>query len=739
MATNGNEILNSSDANEDQSFNWKLFLTIGWLTRWWIVLYIILAFVASYLIGRYTSPLYESQADVQFKDKSKDNSIDLGILVSNTNVDRLNEEMTILNSKGYKIKALKSLPLQVSYFIRERVKEGEVYNASPFDVKVQVLDSSIVGKKIDLHVIDPSHYVIKYEIGGEHIEYNFDFEKPFSTPEFNITAHLKKEREKSFYENYYFVINDINREAERIEGKVEIDVDNLYGGKIVINYRDNNPVKTKDVVNTIAGEIVNMSLTRKAGSAEMIINFIEDQIDSLEKELYDQENLLKTFKKENLIISPELAESNIVQKLNEIDQAKFQVTLEQKSLKWLKDFTNNKNSDLDALANYFGDLEYSDFTPYLNSLVDLNKEKETLILSVPSSDPRLTSINKQISKVTENFKQAIVNAEKKLEVRDNYLTEEKNKYEGEFLKLPEQQSEFARLTRLNDLKEKYYLLLLEKQSEYEITLAGMSSDYIILDSGERGSLVAPVKAKIWGLAILICIGISFAHIYLRFLLHSTIIGVPDVEKSTNVPLLGALPMYNKSKMDTPQIVVTASPKSHIAESFRAIRSNMQYFLKSDDKGKLIVITSTVSGEGKTFTALNLANVISSAGKKVILVDFDLRKPKVHKAFKLKNQQGVSTILINKDNFQDCIQPLEEAGCDILIAGPVPPNPAELLVSPACDKLMADLLAIYDFVIIDSPPVGIVSDSIPIMAKADLAIYMIRVNYSKRNFIGNVNR
>lgn len=135
MATNGNEILNSSDANEDQSFNWKLFLTIGWLTRWWIVLYIILAFVASYLIGRYTSPLYESQADVQFKDKSKDNSIDLGILVSNTNVDRLNEEMTILNSKGYKIKALKSLPLQVSYFIRERVKEGEVYNASPFDVK----------------------------------------------------------------------------------------------------------------------------------------------------------------------------------------------------------------------------------------------------------------------------------------------------------------------------------------------------------------------------------------------------------------------------------------------------------------------------------------------------------------------------------------------------------------------------------------------------------------------------
>ena len=244
MANNGNEILNSSDLNEDQAFNWKLFLTIGWLTRWWVVLYIILAIVGSYLIGRYTTPQYESQADVQFKDRSKDNSIDLGILVSNTNVDRLNEEMTILNSKGYKLKALKTLPLEVSYFLRERVKEGEIYNATPFIVDVDVLDSTVIGKKIDFKVIDTKSYQLSYTSGDENVEFSFDFDKPYSTPAFNIKATLKKEREKAYYENYYFVINDIKKEAERIEGKVQIDVDNLYGGKIVINYRDNNAVKT---------------------------------------------------------------------------------------------------------------------------------------------------------------------------------------------------------------------------------------------------------------------------------------------------------------------------------------------------------------------------------------------------------------------------------------------------------------------------------------------------------------
>ena len=470
---------------EDHSFDWKLFLTVAWITRWWIVVYFLTVLLFAYLYIRYATPVYESQADVQFKDRSKDNSIDLGILVSSPNADRLNEEMTVLESKGYKLQALKTLPINISYFLSERVKSGEIYKASPFNVTAEIIDSAIIGTKIDFQIKNEKSYSITYDYDGEYLKFDYEFDKNYNTPAFNIKSHLNKADKSDYSKHFYFVINDINAMSEQIEKQIDIEVDNLYGGKIIINYRDKNSNKTKDVVNTIAEEIVNLSLDRKANGAKLIISFIQDQIDSLEKELYDQETILKDFKKENLIISPELSESNVVDKLSAIDQSKFEVMLEEKSLQWLKDFTNNKNNDIAALANYFGDFKFNDFSPYLNSLLALEKEKEDLGLSVPASDPRLTSINKQIAQVKQNFSEAISNAEEKLNVRKQYLAEEQRKYENEFLQLPEIQSEYARLTRLNDLKEKYYLLLLEKQSEYEITLAGMSSDYIILDAGKK--------------------------------------------------------------------------------------------------------------------------------------------------------------------------------------------------------------------------------------------------------------
>ncbi len=725
---------------DDHNFDWKLFLTVGWVTRWWIVIYFGIVILFAFLYLRYATPVFESQTDVQYKDRSKDNSIDLGILVSSPNADRLNEEMTLLNSKGYKMRALRSLPLQASYYLTEHVKSGEIYKASPFKVDVEIIDSAIIGSKIDFEIIDQTNYNIHYNYQGETISFKYNFDKDYNTPAFNIKATLNSSDPINVNNKYYFVINDLEVITEKIEKEINVEVDNLYGGKITIYYRDKNSIKSKDVVNTIAKEIVNLSLERKANGAKTIITFIQGQIDSLEKELFNQETLLKDFKKENLIISPELAENNVVQKLNTIDQSKFDVLLEEKSLQWLKDFTENKNNDIAALANYFGDFKFNDFSPYLNSLLSLEKEKENIGLSVPKTDPRLASINKQIDQVKINFKDAIKNAEEKLNVRKKYLTEEQKKYETEFLGLPEIQSEFARLTRLNDLKEKYYLLLLEKQSEYEITLAGMSSDYVILDAGKQGKLVSPVSTKVWGICLLIGIGVSFAHVYLKFISHNTIIGVPDVESATQVPLLGVLPLFTTSKTELAQIVVTKNPKSHIAEAFRTIRSNIQYFLRNDKTtGQLISITSTISGEGKTFIALNLANVIAATGKKVVLVDFDLRKPKIHKAIEIKNDRGVSNILIKQFTPEECIKYSPECGCDILIAGPVPPNPAELLIGHETELLLEYLQLHYDYIIIDCPPVGIVSDSLPLMSRVDLSIYILRANYSKLTFIENINR
>ncbi len=734
-----NDTNHKFDAPDDQVFNWRLFFTIVWISRLWIILYFVIILTIGYLVGRYSTPVYESQADLQFKNKSQDNSIDLGILVTRPNSERLNEEMTILSSKLYKMEALQKLSLEISYFLRERVKVGDIYTESPYTVDIEILDSAIIEAKIAFKFINEKEYNLKYAYEGKTHNYNFVFGKNYNTPAFNINATNVEINKGNRDKDLFFVINDIKKEAEEISGEIKINADNLAGGKIEINYQNTNSKKTTDVVNIVAIQIVEMSLERKAQSAEMVIVFIKKQIDSLEKQLRDQENILKNFKKSNQIINPEITETSIVDKLNTIDQSIFEVLLEEKSLNWLKEFTNNKNNDLNAIANYFGDLRYSDFSPYLNSLVILEKERENLGLSVPTTDPRMVSLMHQIEVVKQNFKNAIVNAEKKLQVRKDYLNSEQNKYEAEFLALPEKQSEYDRLTKLNELKEKYYLLLLEKQSEYEITLAGMTSDYTILDHAEVGNQISPEKTKILILCLLIAIGVSFAHVYVKFLLHSTILGLPDVEKATNVPILGLLPKYSNGKSEVPQVVVSENPKSHIAESFRTIRSNMQYFSAKTKKSTSIAVTSTVSGEGKTFFSINLANLLAATGKKVILVEFDLRKPKINKSLGLNKEKGVSTVLIQKTTIAESIQYSEKCGCDVLVSGPVPPNPAELLISAAADDLLEYLTQHYDYIIIDNPPIGIVSDSIPLLSKVDLTIYLVRVNYSKRSFIENINR
>jgi capsular exopolysaccharide synthesis family protein len=733
------EILNGFEHHDSNAFNWRLFVTIAWINRWWIVAYMIVMLLIAYLYLRYATPMYESQADVQFIDKSQENTIDLGILVSKPNIDRLNEEMIILKSKGYKINALKKLPINISYFLKERLKSADIYSASPYKVSATVLDSSIIGTEIDFSILNEQSYNIRYNYKGETITTDYTFGKEYNTPAFNIIVQLTDNNPSTWNKRYYFIINDLNEKAEEIEKDIEIDVDNLYGGKIVINYKNPNREKCQEVVNTIAQEIVQLSLERKTQSASKVIEFIEMQIDSLEKELYNQENILKNFKKQNQIISPSIAETSITQKLSEIDQEQLELMLEEKSLKWLSDFANNSTNDIDELSNFFGDLKYNDFSNYINSLTELTKQKENLSISVAPSDPRIVNLTKQIADIKKNFISAITNAQEKLNVRKQYLNTEEAKYEKQFLDLPEKESEFARLTRLNDLKEKYYLLLLEKQSEYEISLAGMASDYVVLDPGERGALVSPVKTRVWGLCFLIGIALSFSHVYMRFLLHSVIIGVPDVEKATVVPILGILPQYTKNKLELPQIVVDKHPRTQIAEAFRSVRSNMQYFLKNKQKGVLLSITSTISGEGKTFIALNLAYVISTLEKKVVLVDFDLRKPKVHKAFNFTNEKGVSTILTGKHTLAECVLHLEHQYLDLVLSGPTPPNPAELLVSSSADALLKSLQEAYDYVIIDSPPVGIVADAIPILSKVDLPMYVVRANYSKRNFINNVNR
>jgi capsular exopolysaccharide synthesis family protein len=233
--------------------------------------------------------------------------------------------------------------------------------------------------------------------------------------------------------------------------------------------------------------------------------------------------------------------------------------------------------------------------------------------------------------------------------------------------------------------------------------------------------------------------ISLILLALKYILHDTISNQRELERATSAPILGAIPIYSKEKMDVSRLIVNRNPRASISEAFRTIRTNLEFVLPSGKKKRIIAVTSTVSGEGKTFVALNLGGVIALSDIKVIIIDLDMRKPKIHMAFDDENTNGISTILIGKHTPTDCIRKTSIESLDYIGAGPTPPNPSELLLRPEFDNLLEELHQLYDVIVIDTPPVGLVTDGILVMKRADLPIYVIRADYSKRYFAKNVNK
>jgi capsular exopolysaccharide synthesis family protein len=294
------------------------------------------------------------------------------------------------------------------------------------------------------------------------------------------------------------------------------------------------------------------------------------------------------------------------------------------------------------------------------------------------------------------------------------------------------------LQRVYSINERFYNQLVEKKAEYSISRAGYVSQSVILEKSRTpGRPISPIPGSIYASSLLAAIFLGLGVFLLKYLFYNEIPSLHDLVKYTHAPVIGVIPKY-KNEIPSNQLLVLKKPKSLIAEALRAIRTNLQ-FIDNEPGSKLVAVTSTISGEGKTFFAMNLAGILAFSDKKVIVIDFDMRKPKIHKGFNVDNVKGVSTILSNIDAIDDCIQPSRVKNLDFITAGPVPPNPSELILTQKMDEMMEYLKTRYDYVIADNPPVGIVTDGMKSILMSDYPIYVLKANYSKRIFIQNINR
>ncbi|MDX2303931.1 MAG: polysaccharide biosynthesis tyrosine autokinase [Microscillaceae bacterium] len=717
----------------------------------WIILINGLALLGAFTFLRYTKPLYESSSALKLDMNENQRYIQEGYGIFKTDNDNLKEllgELEFIRSEIISKMVIDCLDLTVSYFSKGNFLDSEMYTGSPFEVKAKIHNPIFFGKVFDLRFLDNTTYELTCKIDDKNIfRKQFKFDKLLSNKDFEIEILFHgKDTSPHKYNDYYFIIRQPTDVIAYLQKNLDVGIRNKDARIIAISFKDYNPFKARDIVTIIDSVYMEKSIETKNQSNKQRIKWINGELQRNEDSLIFYEAQTQNFFLENKTkdIDDKLGKS--IEELEGLIGQKQQVAKKLAILLELEDAIQSRNE----LKEFIPLLEILDNEQLAQEIRNFNKEKESKEILELSQKSDKTYRSQKSTKLLDNAREDLkvyTSAYRKV------LLEELRDYNGKiieiqssFIGFPLKGRELNRITRQYKLFDGYYSNLLNKKTELEIAGAGIVPEFTIL-SPANFPVVPIYPEKFWVYAIASSLGmfLSISLVGGRYLLHNAISSQADLEKLTSAPVLGSIPEYRRLKLKTSQLIIGNNPKSSINEAFRSIRTNLDFILPSgkgiysNASSTVIMVTSTVSGEGKTFVVANLGGIIATSDLKVIALDFDMRKPRLHQAFNQDNQQGISSILIGRQSISECIKTTEMQNLHIITSGPTPPNPSELILREDFDMMLDKLKESYDVIVIDTPPVGLVTDAVLIMQKVDVCLYVTRANYTKKFFAKTIKK
>jgi len=741
LENNPKEAASQTSFSPVDDFNLGLFVYIVNKTVIWLVLIVILSITLSLVYLRYAPRIYQSATTLMLKSEKTTEVLGVQKIIQEQDDAEISREIRLLKSKLLLDRVINALPLQIGYYKEGKTKFifSELYTSSPFEVEGQIKNENIYNVPIYVKMVNSRKVYVGFEMEGKEYEINKDTGDVISNQFFNISIHIKGRLSNDDYSGiYYFKFLNRGDLLNDITEKLEVLPIDPRTKTIGLVYKDRNPMRAKEIIETVAEEFVKYDVERKREGISNILAFIESQIDTFGTAFDRYQDSVSNMKLiEGYLDKGGNYASQLSQKTMEYEENfrdfKYDISLMQtfKSLVLAnKDYANLPSLQF-KIANVSFDNE-------INSINQLQQQRNIMMLEATAMHPAVRLIDKQIEESKIRLNKSLDNAISTLMASFDLMREEYKKYMAEIMKIPDLQSKFERLDKMADIRNDFVLNLYSQKSDYLIASAGIVSDYVILQKATLpGSPISPkeIIVKIAGVVIGLLLGLIM--IVIRYLLHNTIISIDDVARKTKATMLGVIPSY-KDELERSQIVVTQDPKSTITEAFRGVRANLQ-FINSSPGPKILSTTSTIPGEGKTFVSLNIAAILSLLNKRVIILDFDMRKPRLNKIFEVDSYKGVSTILSGQSNIDDCILESGVPRLDFITSGPVPPNPSELILLPKLDEMLEYLKTKYDYIVIDTPPIGLVTDALEILKISDYPVYIFRAAYSNRGFVQNVNR
>ncbi len=702
---NLNNIQNQSAA-EGIDFN---KLKIAFRNNWvWIAIIFFVVNFTAYLFVRYTKNLYESSSELKLDVKQEATEFGIKSAIEDQNLNLISGEIEIIQSRLFLSRVLDSSNLEVSYYSIGRVLNEELHQSVPFFVKYGATAKGLYNVPIYVDEDGPGAFTLSLNNQGEEIAGKYN--TPLNVRGVTLTIEKNKNFSKGDEVGYFFIINSRDLLLDYLRTNLTAEPLNFNANTIRISFKGHNPYKAQDILSKIDTLYLQYSNEQKNLANKQKIDWVSTELVTIENRMEDYENYFENFTLQNKSNNLDDDLKRTVASINRIDSQRYLLTKRVNEIDGLLISLKNENflisfsqrqslppavsKDLESLEQYYHELEKIKLSHSEITFAYRQKQKDVDVLK-----------QKTIGQLTELRDAAIKN----LEDANN----RKRSLEAEFANIPDKSTQFSKNLRFYKLYEQFYLSLMQSKSQFEIAQAGSIQDFKILSPASFPTFpISPNKMMIAGIGFVLSVILNLFFIGILYLLNNRISGLTEIEKIINVPVLGVVPT-TRYPTDVGLHVVD-HPKSMVSESIKTLRTNLDFFKVNSTK-KIIAVSSTVSGEGKSFVAMNLGAVMAVSNKRVILLDLDMRKPKVNLPAVIGDKsRGVSTVLIGKDSWKDCVAKTGLPNFDYLPSGPHPPNPSELLLNGEFTGLLEDLKKDYDYIILDTPPVGLVTDGIMAM-------------------------
>ncbi|WP_430408609.1 polysaccharide biosynthesis tyrosine autokinase [Kordia sp.] len=747
------------ELTSQNSFNIKAF-ALRALSYWYLfVITLGIAFVVTYFYNKRLQRIYNVESLISIKEEQNPFFSANTSLVFNWGgtSDKIETIRIILESRSHNEEIVRLLQSYVHYLRKGEYRYEDIYKSAPFRVEIDELHNQMIDQVMKIKFLNDDSYELSFDFEEKNAYNVINYTSNTTTTESVVSKEFKqvyniKDTVNLPYlkfqvtklpdiawnteQDYYLRFSSIRSEVNQYRN-INVFLKRKGASLLVMSLTGPNRAILADYLNATAEVLKQKQLEQKNQFAVNIIAFIDEMMIGVKDSLELEEGRIKEFKQRNEVLNPSAEGDALFRKLTNFDDQVSTLNLKLQYCELLKDYLINAKTYSDLPAPASSGITNQNIVQNVTKIINLSVTRAQRAKTTKNAI-FLKEIDRSVEATRKVLLESIITEKTSIELNLQDIRSRIARTKAEFRKLPAEEQELFNIQRNYEISQASYTMLLTKRNEAGIAKVSNVSDIKVIDKARDlgQAAIAPNTQKNFTVALFLGALLPLLFVFLTTILDNNIHTPDDLKENSNIPILGII---GRSKTIN-NLAVFNSPKSSVAESFRGIRSSLQYIYKDLDKNKskTVMVTSSVSGEGKTFCSINIASVFSLMGKKTVLVGLDLRKPKIFDDFEITNDIGAVNYLIGQKTLEEVVQSTKYENLDIITSGPIPPNPSELLISQQMEKFMAELHENYDYVILDTPPLGLVSDAVDLIKYVDATMYLVRQEYTKKAMLNVIN-